>query len=69
MIVDRIIVSLSRYTDPVVMTFLHESFCLDPRFKALAYLLDEEKERVYQSLINKAEKINQMSEAVTKVKI
>ena len=51
------------------MTFLHESFCLDPRFKAMPYLLDEEKERVYQSLINKAEKINQMSEAVTKVKI
>ena len=69
MIVDRIIVSLSRYTDPVVMTFLHESSFLDPRFKAMPYLLDEETERVYQSLIKKAEKINQMSEAVTKVKI
>ena len=50
------------------MTFLHESSCLDSRFKAMPYLLDEEKERVYQLLNKKAEKINQMT-FVTKVKI
>ena len=53
-----------RYSDPDMMLFLRESSCLDPRFKAMPYLDDEERDKVYKSLAQKAEDVNQMATQV-----
>jgi hypothetical protein len=49
-----------------MVAFLLESACLDPRFKSMPYLQDDETERVYQSLAKKTEEVNAMCEALTK---
>jgi hypothetical protein len=48
-----------------MVAFLHESASLEPRFKSMPCLPDDETDRFYQSLTKKTE-VNAMSEALTK---
>lgn len=49
-----------RYSGYDVRLFLLESSCLDPGFKAMPYLSNDEREKVYKSLEEKVMEINSL---------
>lgn len=51
---------ISRYSGYDVRLFLLESSCLDPGFKAMPYLSNDEREKVYKSLEEKVMEINSL---------
>ncbi|XP_069105739.1 E3 SUMO-protein ligase ZBED1-like [Argopecten irradians] len=57
-----------RYTDHTMKLFLHESSCIDPRFKAMPYLDDAAKEEVYKSLAQKSEDVVNTIQMISKIK-
>lgn len=46
-----------RYTDPEMQLFLRESSCLDPRFKAIPYITEDDREEVFNSLVKKVQQL------------
>ncbi|XP_069129208.1 E3 SUMO-protein ligase ZBED1-like [Argopecten irradians] len=57
-----------RYSDHTMKLFLHESFCIDPRFKGMPYLDDAAKEEVYKSLAQKTEHVVKTIQMISKIK-